>query len=176
MFVRPPTDVSDVEGARLQTRIESLRERTASTGTPAARRVRGVESARELYENASTPEEKKIRETSDEFVSILYGMLFKQMESTVDRTGFLDGGKTEEMFRSFTLDEYAKKASSQNSNPLTHRVYEMLYEASAARRSMPASTTPAASTARPSAGLASPGVFGDAPSESRSPFSPIPAI
>jgi hypothetical protein len=119
MFVRPTSDLSDVEGARLQSQFESLRTRAEGARGEGTRRVRGVESARELYESASTPEEKKIRETSDEFVSILYGLLFKQMESTVERSGFLDGGKTEEMFRSFTLDEYAKTASSQNANPPT---------------------------------------------------------
>jgi Rod binding domain-containing protein len=174
MFVRPTSDLSDVEGARLQSQFESLRTRAEGARGEGTRRVRGVESARELYESASTPEEKKIRETSDEFVSILYGLLFKQMESTVERSGFLDGGKTEEMFRSFTLDEYAKTASSQNANPLTHRVYEMLYEASAARRA-----TPGAGAARPSAvpvASGNPGIFGDAPSEPIRRMTPIQAI
>lgn len=95
----------------------------------AGRVVRSPEDARTLYESASTEEEKKTRDTATEFVSILYGMLFKEMDKTVERTGLLDGGKTEEMFRSFVLDDYAKAASGQQNNILTHRVYESLYEA-----------------------------------------------
>lgn len=92
--------------------------------------LRSVESAAHLYDSARTPEEKKIKETADEFVSTLYSMLFKEMDKTVERTGLLGGGHTEEMFKSFVLDEYAKQASSQGSNnPISHRIYEMLYDA-----------------------------------------------
>lgn len=93
--------------------------------------VKSPEEARKHYESASTPEEKKIKKTADEFVSILYGMLIREMDKTVDRTGFLDGGKTEEMFRSFVYDEYAKEASQQRGSILNHKVYEMLYNANA---------------------------------------------
>jgi len=91
--------------------------------------VRSPEESQRLYESAKTPEEQKIKKTADEFVSILYGMLFREMDKTVERTGLLDGGKTEEMFRSFAFDEYAKNASSNTGTVLNNRIYEMLYEA-----------------------------------------------
>ncbi|OIO33591.1 MAG: hypothetical protein COS94_02275 [Candidatus Hydrogenedentes bacterium CG07_land_8_20_14_0_80_42_17] len=91
--------------------------------------VRSPEESQRLYESAKTPEEQKIKKTADEFVSILYGMLFREMDKTVERTGLLDGGKTEEMFRSFVFDEYAKNASSNTGTVLNNRIYEMLYEA-----------------------------------------------
>jgi Rod binding domain-containing protein len=87
------------------------------------------DEARRLYENPATPEEQKIKETATEFVSILFSMVFKEMDKTVERTGFLDGGKYEEMFRSQILDEHAKRASGQQGNELAHRVYEMLRHA-----------------------------------------------
>lgn len=99
------------------------------------RMVRSPEHAARLYDQARTPEDKKVKETADQFVSILYSMLFKQLDATVQKSGLIDGGKTEKMFQSFVLDEYAKQAASQNSNnPVSHRIYEMLYEATAARR------------------------------------------
>ena len=88
------------------------------------------EEVRRLFENPETPEEQKLKETATEFVSILFGMVFKEMDKTVERTGFLDGGQYEEMFRSKILDEYAKKASGQQGNELAHRVFEMLRAAS----------------------------------------------
>lgn len=110
------------------------------------RLVRSPEDAARLYEKANDPELKKIRETADQFVSILYSMLFKEMDKTIERTGLTGGGKTEEMFQSFVLDEYAKSASTQNANnPVSHRIFEMLYERTAATR--PAAGAPAASPA-----------------------------
>lgn len=110
--------------------------------------VRSPEDAARLYEKANDPELKKIRETADQFVSILYSMLFKEMDKTIERTGLTGGGKTEEMFQSFVLDEYAKSASSQNANnPVSHRIFEMLYERTAATRpaagAAPATPAPA---------------------------------
>lgn len=178
MFVRPSTDIHDAESARLQSQVESLRARATSGEQSGPRLLRGPEGARELYESASTPEQKKIKKTADEFVSVLYGMLFKEMDKTVEKTGFLDGGKTEEMFRSFVLDEYSQKASSQTPNPLTHRVYEMLYEASSARR--PAQNGIAADEAVGHANAAanSGAVAGTVPAipRVRTNFMPVPAI
>lgn len=94
-----------------------------------ARVLASPEEARRLYENPQTPEEEKIKETASEFVSILFGMVFKEMDKTVERTGFLDGGEYENMFRSMVLDEHAKKAAGQQGNELAHRVYEMLRSA-----------------------------------------------
>ncbi len=153
-----PVNMIDARYASLQERASAVRrsagspapeESSASDAPSSLRIVRSPEQAARLYEQASTPEQRKIRETADDFVSILFGMLFKEMDKTVERTGFLDGGETEEMFRSFVYDEYAKKASTQGGNVLTHRVYEMLYEANASRRgasaAAPAATAPAPS-------------------------------
>lgn len=132
--------------------------------------VRSPENAARLYEKANDPELKKIRETADQFVSILYSMLFKEMDKTIERTGLTGGGKTEEMFQSFVLDEYAKNASSQNSNnPVSHRIFEMLYERTAALR--PATGAPATPVPTAAPGMPAPAPAIPAPAASGSAFS-----
>jgi len=100
--------------------------------------VRSLEEAAKLYENASTPEEQKLKDTASEFTSLLFGMMFQEMDKTVERTGLLDGGRTEEMFRSFVYNEYSKSASRQSSMSMTHRIYEQLYDATVKKKASPA--------------------------------------
>lgn len=119
-------DVGDVTKTNAtESQLKSLREAMPEFGQ---KLIRSTEKSRELYESAATEEEVKLKATADEFVSILYGMLFKQMDSAVPKSGFMSGGKAEEMFQSMILDEHSKSASSQGNNPLAHRIYEMLYD------------------------------------------------
>jgi len=108
-----------------ESQLKSLRDAMPSFGKSV---IRSTENSRQLYESAKTEEEVKLKATADEFVSILYGMLFKQMDSAVPKSGFMTGGKAEEMFQSMILDEHSKSASAQGNNPLAHRIYEMLYD------------------------------------------------
>lgn len=80
-----------------------------------------------------------LRETAERFSALLYGMMLEQMDKTIPRTGLLDGGRVEEIFRSFLYDEYAEMAASEAgaSNPITLAVFEMLYENHSAGRPMP---------------------------------------
>lgn len=137
MMITPPglgslLDVNEISRtSATESQLKSLREAAPAFGQKV---VRKTEEARALYNSASTPEQQKLKDTADEFVSILYSMLFKQMDATVPKSGFLDGGKAEEMFKSMIINDYAKTASSQGQNPLAHRIYEMLYDSTAARR------------------------------------------
>ncbi|RMH55208.1 MAG: hypothetical protein D6679_12120 [Candidatus Hydrogenedentota bacterium] len=98
--------------------------------------IRSRDAARRLYESASTPREKELKKVADSFVSLLYNLLFKQMDQTVERTGLLDGGPMEETFRPFLLEKYAESAASQKNFDLNYRMYEYLYESNA-RRDVP---------------------------------------
>lgn len=156
----------DQQLAHLRNALSSARVRTggatpARSGQPASGpnyengEILPEDKLRRLYDSASTPEEKKMKDTANEFVSILYGMMFKEMDNAVQRTGFLDGGHTEETFRSMVLDDYAKTAASQGSNPMAQRIYEMLYAANSKRVDSGAGA-PAAAHERIAHGLASP--------------------
>ncbi len=71
-----------------------------------------------------------LREAAEKFSSMLYGLMFKTMDASVEKTGLLDGGEMEETFKGFLLENYAGQAATQDgaSNPLTLGVFEMLYE------------------------------------------------
>ncbi|MEK8023210.1 MAG: rod-binding protein [Candidatus Hydrogenedentota bacterium] len=120
--------------------LENLRNSAPEFGQKV---IRSIDKSRKLFESASTPQEVKMKETASEFVSILFGMMFKEMDKAVQRTGFLDGGTTEETFRSMVLDDYAKNAANQGANPMTHRIYEMLYDANSRRADFPEDGGPA---------------------------------
>lgn len=122
----PPVDIASKRNDQLMAPVKDLAKEKPKI-------VLSPEKSRQLYDNAQTEEEKKAKKVAGEFVSILFNMLFKQMEATVEKTGFLDGGKGEEMFRSFVTEEYSKMASSQTSFALTHRVYENLYDSMSKR-------------------------------------------
>ena len=51
---------------------------------------------------------EKLRKATDEFEEIFVTMMLKEMFKNLGKTGFLDGGKHEEMFRDMLLQERAK--------------------------------------------------------------------
>lgn len=51
---------------------------------------------------------QELRKATDEFEEIFVTMMLKEMFKNLGKTGFLDGGKHEEMFRDMLLQERAK--------------------------------------------------------------------
>lgn len=85
------------------------------------------------YEAAASagakPEIKRLREISDDFASILYRMMLKQMRATVEKTGLLDGGHAEDLFRDFLDAEYAREAGRRGGADVSLHVFEQALEA-----------------------------------------------
>lgn len=102
---------------------------------PVLRPLADVTAAYEAAGRAgAAPEMRRMREAADEFSGILYRMLMKQMRATVEKTGLLDGGQTEEVFRDFLDGEYAKEAAGRSGGAVSLGVFEQAldaYEASA---------------------------------------------
>lgn len=95
------------------------------SAVPALRPLREVVEAYEAAGRAgAAPELKRLRETADEFGAILYRMLLKQMRATVEKSGLLDGGRGEEIFRDFLDDEYARSAGRQGGGPVPLALFE----------------------------------------------------
>lgn len=80
----------------------------------------------EEYQHPKTPQQQKLREASDEFASFMFGMLLKAMRKTVPKTGLLDGGQAEEIFRDFLDSEYSKGAVKNGTFPVAQRLYEQM--------------------------------------------------
>jgi Rod binding domain-containing protein len=99
--------------------------------------VRAYEAAGEAGAEANL---KRLRDVADDFASILYGMMMKSMRATVQKTGLLDGGQAEEIFRDFLDAEYAREAGRRGGAGVAVHVFEhalIAYEA-ASRSGRPA--------------------------------------
>ena len=79
--------------------------------------------------DGADPEVRRIREAADEFGGILYGMLMKQMRATVEKSGFLDGGRTEEVFQDFVDTEYSREAGRRAGGDVALRLFEHALDA-----------------------------------------------
>lgn len=64
-----------------------------------------------------------------EFESIFINMMLKEMRSTVQKTGLLDGGQAEDIFSDMLYDEYAKDMAKVSGFGLADAVYLELVRA-----------------------------------------------
>ena len=71
--------------------------------------------AKELEKAAAADPKKlgQLREAAQGFESVFLQMLLKSMRSTVNKSGFLDGGKGEEIFTGMMDQNFAEAASRQ---------------------------------------------------------------
>ncbi len=65
---------------------------------------------------------KKIRELSEDFEAIFMQIVLKSMRQAVQKSGLIDGGNGEEIFRSMLDQEYAKSFASQRSTGLADAI------------------------------------------------------
>ncbi|MBY0404904.1 MAG: rod-binding protein [Cyanobacteria bacterium] len=65
------------------------------------------------FQNPSDPEHKKLKKGAQEFEAVFFKQIIEQMDKTVERGDFLNGGSGEEMFRSMMFDEVAKRMSER---------------------------------------------------------------
>jgi len=66
----------------------------------------------------------KIKEQSYEMETELLKIMIGQMYKTVNKTGFIDGGQTEEIFTGMIQEEYAKTMSKSSDFGLANAIYQ----------------------------------------------------
>lgn len=71
-------------------------------------------------------DEKKLKEVCSDLEAIFVGMMFKQMRSTVQKTGLFDGGMAEEMYEDMLYDKYAEEVSKSKGTGLGDLLYRQL--------------------------------------------------
>ncbi len=76
--------------------------------------------------NSRIPDKDALREAVDDFVSIFMAQLFKQMDQSIPRSGFIEESFGQKWFREMLYDEYAKSASKQALKPLGDALYKQL--------------------------------------------------
>lgn len=62
--------------------------------------------------NSNNKELKKLRHVSQEFEEMFVAMMLKEMHKPLGKTGFLDNGPYEKMFRDMLIDERAKEMAA----------------------------------------------------------------
>ena len=62
--------------------------------------------------SAATPADGQLQNTCRDMESLFLSYLLKEMRATVDKSGFISGGKAEEIFTSLLDVEYSKQMSS----------------------------------------------------------------
>lgn len=71
-------------------------------------------------------DEKKLQETCKELEAVFVNMMFKQMQSTIQKSKLIDGGFGEEVYNDMLLEEYSKEATSGNGIGLAQIMYKQL--------------------------------------------------
>ncbi|HPW41542.1 MAG TPA: rod-binding protein [Bacillota bacterium] len=71
-------------------------------------------------------DEKKLKQACSDLEAIFVSMVFKQMRSTVQKAGLIDGGMAEEMYEEMLYDKYAEEASKGEGIGLADLLYQQL--------------------------------------------------
>ena len=89
-------------------------------------RMDKVKSSVPVLPQAQNKELKKLKKASEDFEQIFVSMMLKEMHKGLGKTGFLDKGPYEKMFRDMLLDERAKAMSQGAGFGLSGQLYEQL--------------------------------------------------
>lgn len=87
---------------------------------------RELAKAGNISEQASRAEIKKV---ADEFESLFLNLVLKSMRNTVQKSGFVDGGNAEDIYRSMLDDEYSKMMAEQRHTGIATQIEGFLLEA-----------------------------------------------
>lgn len=76
--------------------------------------------------NENIREDQELRKVSQEFEAIFINMMFKQMRSSISKSGLIDGGMGEEIFEDMYYDKLSKTAAEKNELGLAEMIYQQL--------------------------------------------------
>lgn len=72
---------------------------------------------------------EEIKQVANEFESLFINMVLKSMRNTVQKSGFMDGGHAEEIYRSMLDDEYAKQMAAQRHTGIADQIEDFMLRA-----------------------------------------------
>jgi len=79
-----------------------------------------------LTEKPKKTQDTKLKESVNDFVSILLAKVFKDMYKSIPKSSLTGGGFGDDWFRELLIDEYAKSASEQSFKSLGEIVYKQI--------------------------------------------------
>jgi len=115
-----------------------LAYRNQAVKAPKAR-AEGLGAASLGAKNNAINKTSPLYEQCREFESIFINMMLKEMRSTVQKTGLIDGGQAEEIFSDLLYDEYAKDMAKMSGFGLADAVYLELVRANSSTLPAPES-------------------------------------
>lgn len=68
----------------------------------------------------------QIKQLSEDFEAIFLGLVLKSMRDSVQKSGLIDGGNAENIYRSMLDDEYAKQMAAQHHTGLADQIADFL--------------------------------------------------
>lgn len=79
-----------------------------------------------LKEAQSEKDDKKLMETCKSLEAVFVNMMFKQMQSTVQKTGLADGGFAEDMYNDMLTEKYSEEATKGSGLGLAQIMFKQL--------------------------------------------------
>ena len=95
-------------------------------GLEAARRQGRLAQGLSAVKKMSAKDDKKLRNVCQEMESLFVKQLLTTMRKTIKKSGFLDGGRAEEIFTDMLDDKYAMRMSKSQSFGLAQMLYGQL--------------------------------------------------
>jgi flagellar protein FlgJ len=91
-----------------------------------AQEAKQGEFERALEKALEEKDEKKLQKACADLEAIFVNMMFKQMRSTVQKSGLIDGGSAEEMYEDMLFENYAEEVSKGKGTGLGDMLYRQL--------------------------------------------------
>lgn len=79
-----------------------------------------------LKQVQETKDEKKLMEACKNLESVFVNMMFKQMQSSIQKTKLIDGGMGEEMFQDMLTEKYSEEATKGQGMGLAQVMFKQL--------------------------------------------------
>lgn len=79
-----------------------------------------------LNKAISEKDEKKLRKACNDLEAVFVNMMFKQMRSTVEKSGLMEEGFAEDTYQDMLFDNYAQEATKGKGLGLSDILYKQL--------------------------------------------------
>ena len=96
---------------------------------------------------ASDENNRQAREACAEFEALFINMMLKELRATVNKSGFMDGGKAEELYTGLMDTQISRDLADQGGIGLAEMLYRQMAEKNEARQPEP-NKGPAASASK----------------------------
>jgi flagellar protein FlgJ len=91
------------------------------------------EASLDKLRNAVNPRDRQqIKQSAEDFESLFLNIVLKSMRDTVQKSGLIDGGNAEDIYKSMLDDEYSKMMATQRKTGLANEIERFLLTAVAA--------------------------------------------